>query len=98
MIQKIIIWMSATPFILLGLMILLSSVIFWGFGPGEPATGMSWEEYVKLKEEGSGFWSNMLIVGMGILATGLPIVIARRLTKTKKVPNKQIHGTAYRRP
>ncbi|MDD5705786.1 MAG: hypothetical protein PHR35_07655 [Kiritimatiellae bacterium] len=83
--STVMIWLSAVLVAGLGALLTLAAVTFWGGGPGEPATGMSWEEFEAIKSHQVFPWTEivMLAVGLGLMIGSM--VLAVRATRARKV-------------
>ena len=83
--RAIIIWACALPISFIGVFLTLATITLWGFGPGEPASGMTWDEFQQLKDaHHDGFpLSEIIMLMLGLITTIFPIASAFILTRRK---------------
>ena len=76
---KCLVWFWVTISTAFGALIVLSTWVFWGSGPFEPADGMTEAEFAKLKETPNAFlWADIALLLFGLALTLLPLSIMLR--------------------
>ena len=77
-------WIIGVPVILLGVLIIASTLLVSLFGgPREPPIGMSWEEFRIWTESGRWFWGSLLR-GAVLVCTPLPLLWSLRRDRSRK--------------
>lgn len=81
---RITTWIMGVPVILLGVLIIVSTLLIACFGgPREPPTGMSREEFHAWTESGRWFWGSLLR-GAVLVCTPLPFLWSLRRDRSRK--------------